>query len=132
MELQVKVNQDAAPSRYTPDEITRTLRLLVDGEMVAQMQDQGEELEVRVRAKSGKLDNIGLPGEFTLPLEVAKSRTQRADRDRIGTEPGQYRHYDFRRTITVRGRPGQDTDRYAEGQPGDHPRGAYTTGYPGC
>ena len=103
MELQVKVNQDAARrAGIAPDEITRTLRLLVDGEVVAQMQDQGEELEVRVRAKSGKLDNIGLPGEFTLPLE---SGGRVALRELIETRSvpslGNIRHYDFRRTITV-------------------------------
>jgi len=103
MELKARVNQDAARrAGITPNEVMRTLRLLVDGEIVAEMQDQGEELEVRVRAKPGNLDNIGLPGEFTLPLEHGG---RIALKELIDTESGpslgNIRHYDFRRTITV-------------------------------
>lgn len=103
MELHARVNQDAARrAGITPNEVMRTLRLLVDGEVVAEMQDQGEELEVRVRAKPGNLDNIGLPGNFTLPLEDgARIALRELIETESGASLGNIRHYDFRRTITV-------------------------------
>ena len=103
MELQARVNQDAARrAGITPDEVMRTLRLLVDGEIVAEMQDQGEELEVRVRAKPGNLDNIGLPGNFTLPLaDGGRIALRELLETESGASLGNIRHYDFRRTITV-------------------------------
>jgi len=103
MELRVQVNQDAArKAAITPDEVMRTLRLLVDGEVVAQMQDQGEEVEVRVRAKPSTLDRIGILGDFTLPL---KNGGRIALKELMDSETsaslGSIRHYNFRRTITV-------------------------------
>lgn len=103
MELQARVNQDAARrAGINPAEVMRTLRLLIDGEVVAKMQDQGEELEVRVRARPRTLQNIMEPGNYTLPL---------ADGGRIALKElldtttavslGNIRHYNFRRTITV-------------------------------
>ena len=69
MELALRVNQDAARrAGISPAEVTRTLRLLVDGEIVSKMQDQGEELEIRVRALPRTLSTITAPGSYTLPL----------------------------------------------------------------
>ncbi len=103
MELRARVNQDAARrAEISPEEVMRTLRLLIDGEIVAEMQDQGEEIDIRVRAKPLNLDNIGVPGDFTLPL---KRGGRIALKELIETESGpslgNIRHYDFRRTITV-------------------------------
>ncbi|WP_260292216.1 efflux RND transporter permease subunit [Sedimenticola hydrogenitrophicus] len=103
MELALRVNQDAARrAGISPAEVTRTLRMLVDGEIVSQMQDRGEELEVRVRALPRTLATIGAPGNYTLPLpgggrialkELVHSTTRPSDNS--------IRHYNFRRTITV-------------------------------
>ncbi|HXK56340.1 MAG TPA: efflux RND transporter permease subunit, partial [Gammaproteobacteria bacterium] len=103
MELRVKVDQDAARrAGVTPDEVMRTLRLLVDGEIVEKMQDQGEELAVRVRAKPIVLDNIGVPGQFTLPLKNGgRVALAKLIETASGPSLGNIRHYDFRRTITV-------------------------------
>ncbi len=69
MELQARVNQDAAHrAGISPAEVMRTLRLMIDGEIVAKMQDRGEELEVRVQAKPRTLQSIQEPGNYTLPL----------------------------------------------------------------
>ncbi len=103
MELRVRVNQEAAHrAGVDPAEVSRTVQLLVDGEIVARMQDQGEELEVRVRALPGNLDSITRPGDFTLPLadggRIALSELIHTE---MGPSLGNVRHFDFRRTITV-------------------------------
>ncbi len=86
----------------SPAEVMRTLRLLVDGEVVARMQDRGEEIEVRVQAKPRTLQSIQEPGNYTLPL-AAGGRI--ALKELLHTETaaslGNIRHYNFRRTITV-------------------------------
>ncbi|MCP3870995.1 MAG: efflux RND transporter permease subunit [Gammaproteobacteria bacterium] len=99
----IRVNQDAARrAGINPSDIARTLRLLIDGEVVAEMQDQGEKLEIRVRAKPRILENIREPGNYSLPLpdggriplrELIHTRTQ--------PSMSSIRHYDFRRTVTV-------------------------------
>lgn len=103
MELRARVDQDAARrAGITPDEVMRTLRLLIDGEIIAELQDQGEELEVRVRAKPGELDNIGVPGDFMLPLEQGgRIALKELLITESGASLGNIRHYDFRRAITV-------------------------------
>ncbi|MCB1849290.1 MAG: efflux RND transporter permease subunit [Gammaproteobacteria bacterium] len=103
MELRARVDQDAARrASITPDEVMRTLRLLIDGEIIAELQDQGEELEVRVRAKPGELDNIGIPGDFMLPLEQGgRIALKELLITESGASLGNIRHYDFRRAITV-------------------------------
>jgi multidrug efflux pump subunit AcrB len=89
-------------SGLTPADISRNLRLLVDGEIVASMQDKGEELEVRVKAIEQPRNDINqvlrtaiaLPAGGARPLSTfVKSTT--------GQGPGNIRHYNFRRAITV-------------------------------
>ena len=102
-ELILKVNTDASRrSGITPDQIMRAVRLMVDGEIVARMQDQGEELEVRVQAKTmsrSRIDDIlnyslTAPGGERIPFSTLLD----AD-NQLGI--GNIRHYNFRRTITV-------------------------------
>ncbi len=103
MELLLKLNQDAARrAGINPLHITRAIRLMVDGEIVASMQDQGEELEVRVRAKPRNLDTITSLLDHTLPTsdggniplgELVYAKRQQGLIN--------LRHYNFRRTITV-------------------------------
>jgi len=85
-----------------PDTISRTLALLVDGEVPATMQDRGEELELRVRARDNdyrspeELLRFALPdGEGGLvPLDTLVDAERRRG-------PANIRHFDFRRAITV-------------------------------
>lgn len=103
MEMVVQVNQDAAHrAGISPDEVSRTVRLLMDGEIVAYMQDQGEELTVRVRARPEVLDSILTPGNFTLPLDDG-GRIPLKELIHVQLQPslGNIRHYNFRRTITL-------------------------------
>jgi len=86
----------------SPVEVRRTLRLLVDGEVVTTTRDQGDELAVRVRAQPGprqgldQLLNFRLPlvdgGAVPLAVLVGEQRQQAL---------GNIRHYNFRRAITV-------------------------------
>ena len=89
-------------SGLTPSDIARNLRLLVDGEIVASMQHMGEELEIRVKAEPRELHNVEavlytqivLPDGDIRPLSYFLS-------DETGAGPGNIRHYDYRRAITV-------------------------------
>ena len=85
-----------------PMEINRTIQLLVDGQIVADMRDAGEKLEVRVKSE-GQLENritdllnfrYPLPDGSSVPLSelVKETRSQAL---------GNIRHYNFRRAITV-------------------------------
>jgi len=103
LEMILRVDIDAARrAGVTPDSIARTVRLLVDGEVVATMQDQGEELEVRVRASHRGLQSPDDLLRYTLPASdgsgVPMWTLLEADRRR---GPANIRHYNFRRAITV-------------------------------
>jgi multidrug efflux pump subunit AcrB len=102
-ELSLSFDMNAVrDSGLTPADISRNLRLLVDGEVVASMQDKGEELEIRVKAIHSELNDINqvlrtaiaLPAGGARPLSTFLNST-------TGQGPGNIRHYNFRRTITV-------------------------------
>ncbi len=102
-EMILRVDTDAARrAGVAPETIARTVRLLVDGEVVAALQDQGEELEVRVRASHGGLQSPDDLLRYTLPAEDGRGVPMwtllEADRVR---GPANIRHYNFRRAITV-------------------------------
>ncbi len=86
----------------SPALVARNLRLMVDGEIVATMQDKGEELEVRVRARPSVEDDMGNILQPPLALEgggEAPMNELLLPEKRKG--PGSIRHYNFRRSITV-------------------------------
>ena len=89
-------------SGLTPADISRNLRLLVDGEIVASMQDKGEELEVRVKAVENPLNDINqvLRTAIALPAGGARPLSTFLNSS-TGQGPGNIRHYNFRRAITV-------------------------------
>jgi len=104
MELLLKVNHDAAlRAGIGPQEIARTLRLLVDGEDVASMHESGKELVLRVQAKKETpLNDIRDVLHFTLPAangrQIALSELLHVE---VRPGLGNIRHYNFRRAITV-------------------------------
>ncbi len=102
-ELSMRVNTDAARrAGIRPDVIARTIRLLVDGEVVATMQDRGEEVELRVRAKRLPLFTPDDVLRFTLPGSDGHAVPLATLLDlRRGRGPANIRHYNFRRAITV-------------------------------
>lgn len=102
-EMILKINSDAARrAGVAPDMIARTVRLLVDGEIVATMQDRGEKLEIRVRAQHEGLQSPDDLLRYTLPVKDGGSvplwTLLVAERER---GPANVRHYNFRRAVTV-------------------------------
>lgn len=103
MELVVRLNADAIKrAGLHPAVVARTLRMMMDGEIVASMQDQGEKVEVRVRARPDRMQDIqailrqavSLPGGGQIALgQLVHYET--------GQGKGNIRHYNLRRTITV-------------------------------
>lgn len=101
--LQLKLDSDqVARSGLVPQEIARNIRILVDGEIVETVQDQGETVDIRVVAEDG---------QFSSPSKLLSAQLPSAKGDMISLSElvnverapalGTIRHYNFRRTITV-------------------------------
>lgn len=103
MELSLRVDQDAARrAKLDPRIISRTVRLMVDGEEVATMQDAGEEVGFRVRAAPQEYESI----DRLLDYVIAKPSGENLPLSSLVTHsiaPGlaDIRHYNFRRAATV-------------------------------
>ena len=103
MELTLKMDHDAIRrAGVNPIDLTRTVRLLVDGEVVAEMQDEGEKLQIRVKADHENLQDIGELLNFRMPTANGSSipLNQLMTQER-GISLGNIRHYNFRRAITL-------------------------------
>ena len=103
MTLTLLPNYDAiTQAGLNPMEVIRTAQLLVDGEIVADMQHEGEKLEVRVRAQPQSFTDIDQLLQFKLPLldgeMIPLSSLVTYERQQA---LGNIRHYNFRRAITV-------------------------------
>lgn len=103
MQLNVRVDARAAHrAGLAPERIARTVRLMVDGEIVTAFQDAGEEREVRVRAgreRATAIDDvlaISLPDRQGHPVPL----TELVDIER-GPGMASIRHHNFTRAITV-------------------------------
>lgn len=89
-------------ARLQPERLARSLRLLVDGEVVATMQHEGEELDVRVRARPRVLQDVSrlLENRLATPGggEVALADLLSAE-----TREGfsSIKHYNYKRSVTV-------------------------------
>ena len=106
MELTLKMNHDAIRrAGVSPMDITRTIRLLVDGEVVAEMQDQGEKLQIRVKAENSSAKDIGELLNFRMPVFKNGVRSSIPLNQLMTQERkvslGNIRHYNFRRAITL-------------------------------
>jgi len=103
LELQLQFDTEALRNAgLNPADIARNIRLLFDGEIVASMQNQGEELDVRVRAIPAKMHDIEGVMQQTIPLPsggvIALGQLVKV---KTGIGRGNIRHYNFRRTVTV-------------------------------
>ncbi len=86
----------------TPDQAMRAMRLLVDGEVVAQLRDAGETVHVRVKAKQQPLDDIEALLQRRIPAPDGQLvALGRLFQPVVQQGLGNIRHYNFRRTITV-------------------------------
>ncbi|HPE81712.1 MAG TPA: efflux RND transporter permease subunit [Gammaproteobacteria bacterium] len=102
-ELVLEFDTDAITrTGLNPAEIGRTLMLLVDGLVVADMRDAGEKLEVRVQAADADYQDIADILQFRMPLNDGGSIAL-ADLAKVNRRQGlgNIRHYNFRRAITV-------------------------------
>lgn len=86
----------------TPVTVSRTIQAFVDGELITDFQDQGEEVRVRVLADRRNWDDVNDLLRQTISLADGRSI---AIGELVTAEHGygQYniRHYNFRRTITI-------------------------------
>jgi len=101
--LQLKLDPDqVARSGLVPQEIARNIRILVDGEIVETVQDQGETVDIRVVAKDGQFSSPSKLLSTQLPSANGDmiSLSELVDAERAPAQ-GTIRHYNFRRTITV-------------------------------
>ena len=103
MELTLQMNHDAIRrAGLNPRDITRTIRLLVDGEVVSDMQDAGEKLQVRVKSMRTQTDDIGKLLDFRIPLPAGGTiPLNRLVTDTRKISLGNIRHYNFRKAITI-------------------------------
>jgi len=101
-ELILKPNNDAIHrALISPADLARSIRLLVDGEVVSEFQHNGEKVEVRLKAKAKSFvgikdilqQNISLSGRAIRLSELAEANIQ--------PSMSNIRHYNFRRAITV-------------------------------
>jgi len=103
MQLSLRLNhQRIQELNISPQVLLRTLSILGDGEIVAEVRDRGEKVELRVRVAKREyqqidefLDNLFfLPNGQAIPLrELFHSKISRAR--------SEIRHYNLRRTIQV-------------------------------
>ena len=102
-EMALSVNQDAMQrAGVSLAEVLRSLRLLVDGEVVAEVRERGETVQVRVKAMDKPATSI----ESLLDFELSgKNGVKLALSDLLNSELkqgfGSIKHYNFRRTISV-------------------------------
>jgi len=103
MTLDVRIDAPAAHRAGIPvSEVSRAVRLMVDGEIVAAFQDRGEEREVRIQSARQEVESIDdvlavslpTPGGGRVPLAELVEVERRPDLASI-------RHYNHRRTITI-------------------------------
>jgi multidrug efflux pump subunit AcrB len=103
-ELRLRLDPEAMrASGLNPGLAARILRLHVDGEIVTQMRDQGEKVEVRVRAAprpSGDVARL-LDDPVALPGGAGASTLGALVRAETGSGRGVIKHYNLRRSITV-------------------------------
>ena len=101
--LQLKLEPDqVARSGISPEIIARNIRILVDGEIVRSVQDQGETVDIRVVAADGQFSSPSKLLAVQLPTVSGEmvSLSELVDAERVPAL-ATIRHYNFRRTITV-------------------------------
>ena len=102
-ELVLRLNADAIKrAGLNPNTVSRVMQAYVDGEIVTDFQDRGEEVKVRVVAKQDKRAGIDalLRQTLSLPQGGAVALGDLVI-PKYGLGQHNIRHYNFRRTITL-------------------------------
>ncbi len=102
-ELSLRLNLDAVNrAGINPADVGRTLRLLIDGEVVTSFRNAGEEIEVRVKAMKTELRAID---SLLQRMLVMPDGSLMALNDLVHAEvrqsQGNIRHHNYRRAITL-------------------------------
>ena len=102
-ELRLSLKHDAIRrAGINANEITRILRLLVDGEIVADLQDNGEKVNIRIKAQQAKFTHISELLNFNIPSLNGGSIPLSELVEQVQTYSlGNIRHHNFRRTISL-------------------------------
>jgi multidrug efflux pump subunit AcrB len=103
-ELRLRLDADAIrASGLSPGLVARLLRLHVDGEIVAQMRDQGEKVEVRVRAAPRASGDVARLLDDPVALSASGGGTTLGSlvHAETGSGKGVIKHHNLRRSITV-------------------------------
>ena len=102
-ELVLELDREAVRTTgLNPGLVARLVRLHVDGEIVTQMRDQGEKVEVRVKA--AQRDSSDIAQLLNDPIALPQGRTTTLGalvRAQTRTGKGVVKHYNLRRSITV-------------------------------
>ncbi|WP_409522763.1 efflux RND transporter permease subunit [Nitrincola sp. MINF-07-Sa-05] len=82
--------------------VMRTLRILTDGEVVAQMSDRGEQVDLRIRSQVQETDDIQrwLDTQIATPAGQRVPLSELLDME-VQTGYASLRHYNFSRSITL-------------------------------
>nr|WP_249116063.1 efflux RND transporter permease subunit [Azoarcus sp. L1K30] len=102
-ELRLVLNREKlARAGVAPSEVARLLRLYGEGEMVASTRDEGEKVEVIVRAKPERLNDVTELLQRPVPLSDGSSVPLGSVVDhQTRLSKGYIRHYQLTRAITV-------------------------------
>ncbi len=102
-ELRLSLNHNAIRrTGINANEITRLLRLLVDGEVIADIYDKGEKIDIRLKAQHNDLNSIDDLLRLHIPTPeggqiILSELIHSVQKLSLGT----IRHYNFRRAITL-------------------------------
>jgi len=102
-ELSLRLNLDSVNrAGVNPADIGRTLRMLIDGEIVTSFRDAGEEIEVRVKAHHENIRDVQstLNQMLVMPDGSVMSLNDLVHAD-VRQSQGNIRHHNYRRAITL-------------------------------
>ena len=102
-QLVLKLNREAITNAgLNPAEVARLIRLHSEGEIVTDLRDNGEKVEVRVRAAERNLEDITQLLDDPIALPDGRQTTLAALTTReLAKGAGTIRHYKLKRSITV-------------------------------
>lgn len=104
--LQLTLNADAI-NRFgvSPTDVQRSIKMLIDGEIVSYVQEEGDRVALRVKSTASELnqfENIDTLLQLTVPTPLGSNIELR---DLVNVETIQVksnlRHYNFKRTVTL-------------------------------